>query len=86
MARHIRVEYPGAIYRVTCRMMGDWWPEKSLLFRDEADRERFIERLGERVEQFHIRLFSFVCMTNHFLLVFETPEANCSKFMQPAGR
>ncbi len=90
MARHLRVEFPGAIYHVTCRRVGDapspfggtsWVPEKCL-FRDEADRERFVERLGERVEQFHIRLFAFVCMTNHFHLVFETPEANCSKFMQ----
>ena len=35
-----------------------------------------------RVEQFNIRLYLFVCMTNHFHLVIETPEANCSKFMQ----
>jgi REP element-mobilizing transposase RayT len=82
MARHLRVEYPGAIYHVTCRMVGDWRTEKALLFRDDADRERFIERLSERVEQFHIRLYLFVCMTNHFHLVFETPEANCSRFMQ----
>ena len=45
-------------------------------------RERFIERLAERVEQFEIRLYLFVCMTNHFHLVFETPRANCSRFMQ----
>ena len=46
------------------------------------DHERFLERLAERVEQYNIRLYLFVCMTNHFHLVFETPEANCSKFMQ----
>jgi REP element-mobilizing transposase RayT len=82
MARHLRVEFPGAIYHVTCRMVGDWRTEQTLLFKDEADRTRFLERLSERVEQYHIRLFLFVCMTNHFHLVFETPEANCSKFMQ----
>ena len=88
MARHLRVEYPGAIYHVTCRMVGDgavggtgWTPDKCL-FRDDADRERFLERLAERVERFNIRLYLFVLMTNHFHLVFETPEANCSKFMQ----
>ena len=92
MARQLRVEYPGAIYHVTCRMVGGepslrsyggtgWAPERRL-FRDEADHERFFERLSERVEQFHIRLYLFVLMTNHFHLVFETPEANCSKFMQ----
>lgn len=92
MARQLRVEYPGAIYHVTCRMVGDapspgsdggtGWPMERRLFRDEADYERFLDRLGERVEQFHIRLYLFVCMTNHFHLVFETPDANCSKFMQ----
>ncbi|MBT3191335.1 MAG: hypothetical protein HN341_02145 [Verrucomicrobia bacterium] len=78
MARHLRVEYPGAIYHVTCRMLGD---VKSRLFKDDADRERLLERLSERVEQYNIRLYMFVLMTNHFHLVFETPEGNCSKFM-----
>jgi REP element-mobilizing transposase RayT len=63
-------------------MVGDWRTEHSLLFRDEADRQRFMEQLSERVEQYHVRLYLFVCMTNHFHIVFETPEANCSKFMQ----
>ncbi len=82
MARHLRVEFPGAIYHVTCRMVGDWKSEETHLFKDDADYERFLERLAERVEQFNIRLYLFVCMTNHFHLVFETPQANCSKFMQ----
>ncbi|MFU8780278.1 MAG: transposase, partial [Kiritimatiellia bacterium] len=82
MARQLRVEYPGAIYHVTCRMVGSWKTDKTPLFKDDADYERFMERLSERVEQFNIRLYLFVCMTNHFHLVFETPDANCSKFMQ----
>ncbi len=82
MARHMRVEFPGAFYHVTCRMVGDWKSEETHLFKDDADYERFLERLAERVEQFNIRLYLFVCMTNHFHLVFETPQANCSKFMQ----
>lgn len=79
MARPLRVEYSGAIYHVTCRMLGD---VRSRLFLDDADRKRFLERLRERVEQYDIRLYMFVLMTNHFHLVFETPEGNCSKFMQ----
>jgi len=82
MARHLRVEFAGAIYHVTCRMVGERRSERTLLFRDDADRERFLERLAERVEQYRLRLFLYVCMTNHFHLVFETTEANCSKFMQ----
>ena len=78
MARHLRVEFPGAIHHVTCRMIGDasspgghsgtgWLPEKCL-FRDDADRNRFLDRLAERVEQYNIRLYLFVLMTNHFHL------------------
>jgi REP element-mobilizing transposase RayT len=60
-------------------MLGD---ARSRLFRDDSDRERFLGCLSERVEQFNIRLYLFTLMTNHFHLVFETPEGNCSKFMQ----
>lgn len=35
-----------------------------------------------RIEQHRFRLYLFVLMANHFHLVVETPEANCSKFMQ----
>ena len=82
MARLLRVEYPGAIYHVTCRMIGDRRLDRSRLFVDEPDRERFLDRLADRVAQYDIRLYLFVCMTNHFHLVFETPEGNCSRFMQ----
>lgn len=82
MARLLRVQFEGAIYHVSCRMLGSWRQERSRLFIDDADRTRFLERLAERVEQFEIRLYLFVCMTNHFHLVFETPRANCSRFMQ----
>ncbi len=53
-----------------------------MLFKDDKDRDRFLVCLLERVETYHIRLYMFVLMRNHFHLVFETPEANCSKFMK----
>lgn len=60
-------------------MLGD---AKSKLFIDDLDRERFLGNLADRLEQFNVRLYMFVLMTNHFHLVFETPEGNCSNFMQ----
>ena len=78
MARKLRVEYKGAIYHVTCRMLGD---ARSKLFVYSSDNERFLESLSERVKQYNIRLYMYVLMSNHFHLVFETPEGNCSKFM-----
>ena len=62
-------------------MIGDARLEHSRLFIDQKDRERFLDRLADRVEQYNVRLYLFVCMTNHSHLVFETPEGNCSKFM-----
>ena len=82
MARHLRVEFPGAIYHVAVRMLGNWKKEENLLFEDDADRERFLDRLADRVEQYNIRLYLYCLLTNHIHLVFETPEGNCSKFMQ----
>ncbi len=42
MARKLRVEYPGAIYHVMNR--GD---PREPIFRDDEDRERFLETTGE---------------------------------------
>ena len=92
MARLLRIEFAGAIYHVTGRMIGQRsdatgvgqgvWPLEKRLFRDDVDYWGFLDRLAERVEQFRVRLYLFTCMINHFHLVFETPRANCAKFMQ----
>jgi putative transposase len=76
MARLLRVEYEGAIHHVTIR--GN---ERRALFGDDADRERFLKRLGELVDEYGVRLYLFVLMTNHVHLVLETPKGNLSRFM-----
>ncbi|MBI2437214.1 MAG: transposase [Lentisphaerae bacterium] len=63
-------------------MIGDGQLDRSRLFVDDQDRKHFLDCLADRVEQYNIRLYLFACMTNHFHLVFETPEGNCGKFMQ----
>ncbi len=82
MPRTLRVEYAGAIYHVTCRLAGAWKEGDRELFRDDNDRWRFLETLGERVELYGVRLHQYVLMANHFHLVIETAQANCSAFMQ----
>ena len=49
MARPLRIEFPGAIYHVTSRMLGSWRQAGDRLFCDERDHERFLERLCEGV-------------------------------------
>jgi len=82
MARLLRIHFPGAIYHVTGRMLGSWKRERNLLFRDDKDRERFLNRLEQSVKDFEVRLFAFCLMSNHFHLLVETPRGNLSQFMQ----
>ena len=44
--RKLRLEFEGAIYYVTCRMLGD---ARNKLFIDAADRMRFLDSLEERL-------------------------------------
>jgi putative transposase len=76
MARKLRVQYEGAIYHVTIRGV-----ERRRIFDDDADRERFLLRLGEAVEECGVRLYLVALMTNHAHLLAETPQANLSAFM-----
>jgi REP element-mobilizing transposase RayT len=71
MARKLRVEYPGAIYHVMSR--GD---RRELIFLDDADRQRFVETLGEACAKTGWQVHAYVLMPNHFHLVVETPQAN----------
>ena len=62
MARALRVQFPGAMYHVTSRMVGHWRQEHNRLFEDAADYQRFLDRLAERVKQFQIRLYLYRLM------------------------
>lgn len=76
MARSVRIEYPGAVYHITSR--GN---ERRDIFRDDDDREAFLDLLRKTVVRFRWKLLSYVLMSNHFHLVVETPEPNLSRGM-----
>jgi REP element-mobilizing transposase RayT len=77
MARALRLEYEGAIYHVIAR--GNY---RQLIYRDDDDRRRFLEKLEQSVEQHHLRLYAYVLMSNHFHLLVCTPRGNLSQAMQ----
>jgi REP element-mobilizing transposase RayT len=77
MARPLRIEYPGAYYHVTSR--GN---ERKTIFRDDRDRERFLELVGRAVEEFHLRLHGYVLMSNHYHLLVETPKGGLSRALR----
>src|SRR5213083_1201692 len=71
MARKLRVQYPDAIYHVMNR--GD---RREAIFKDDADRHRWVETLGECCQRTDWQVHAYCLMANHFHLVMETPKAN----------
>jgi REP element-mobilizing transposase RayT len=71
MARKLRVEYPGAIYHLMNR--GN---RKEIIYRDEADRQVFLDTLAEACGKTAWEIHAYCLMPNHFHLVAETPRAN----------
>ncbi len=71
MPRPLRIEFEGAIYHLLNR--GD---RREPIFRDDADRHRFLETLGETCAKTEWQVHALCLMRNHFHLVVETPQAN----------
>lgn len=77
MPRSPRIEFPGAIYYVTSRGNG-----RRVIFRDDADRERFLRQLAESLETYSVTLYAYVLMNNHYHLLIQTARANLGRFCQ----
>jgi len=77
MARPLRIQYPGAVYHITCR--GN---ERKDIFKDDIDRKTFLNLLIASSKIYRIKIYSYVLMTNHFHLLIETPIGNLSEFMR----
>jgi REP element-mobilizing transposase RayT len=77
MARPLRIEKAGGWYHVTSR--GN---ERKRIYRDDRDREHFLELLAEMVSRFGVRLHCYVLMDNHYHLLLELTEANLSRAVQ----
>lgn len=77
MARPHRIQLEGAYYHIFNRGV-----EKRHIFSDEKDRRTFLSFLGEAVPQFHLRLFSYCLMENHYHLFLQTQRANLQEAMK----
>ncbi len=76
MARPPRALIKGGIYHVTSR--GN---ERQAIFRDDLDRERFLERLAESASTHQVKVYLYCLMSNHVHLLVETPLGNLNRFM-----
>ena len=77
MGRVPRIEYEGAVYHVTNRGNG-----REPIFRQEADWTAFLGILGDVVDDFGWRIYTYCLMENHYHLLFQTPRANLSLGMK----
>ena len=77
MARPLRIEIEGERYHQTARQN-----ERRAIYRDNRDREQFLELLAEFPGRFGSILDAYVLMNNHYHLVIQTPEANLSRIGQ----
>jgi len=76
VARPIRVEFPGALYHVMSRGVGG-----TTTFRDDDDRNRFLDGIGELIGIGVLIVHAFCLMTNHFHLLCETPIGKLGRWM-----
>ncbi len=77
MSRPLRLEHEGALWLVTSR--GN---ERRDVFRDERDREAYLDVLAKIVELYRWRLQAYVLMGNNVQLLVETPEPTLSRGMR----
>jgi len=76
MARHLRIEYPGAFYHVYSR--GN---QKQPIFLTDDDRFYFLKTLGEAHERLAAVIHVYCLMPNHYHLALVTPLGNLSRIM-----
>ena len=77
MSRPIRIEIEDGWYHVISRGI-----ERRDIFRDDADRADFLERLFGLTESHALLVHGYCLMQNHFHLQVQTPQANLKDAMQ----
>jgi putative transposase len=77
MARPWRVQFEDAVYHIASRGNGG-----HKIFLDDHDRQDFLNLLARASERFHLEIFCFCLMSNHYHLLLRTADANLSPAMQ----
>ena len=67
MPRKARIDAPGALHHIIVRGI-----ERGIIFEDDWDRNRFVDRLGGIVEETGTRCLAWALISNHFHLLLKT--------------
>ncbi len=77
MPRHARLDVPGALHHIMVRGI-----DKSSIFRDAEDKARFLERLGQNVQDAKCSIYAWVLMDNHVHILFRSGQDGISAVMR----
>ena len=77
MPRKSRIDAPGALHHIIVRGI-----EKNNIFKDDADRDHFLERLKNILTDSHTSCFAWALIPNHFHLLLRTGRVPVSTVMK----
>jgi putative transposase len=77
MPRQARLDAEGTVHHVIARGI-----ERRAIFRDTADRERFVDRLGELSGTTQTTIYAWTLLRNHFHLLLRSGPEGLSRFMR----
>ena len=77
MPRHARIDNPGLLQHVIARGVN-----RSNIFLDDTDREMFVERLSDLLNETHTTCYAWALLNNHFHLLVVPTEATLATFMR----
>ena len=77
MPRQARLDVPGALHHIMVRGI-----DKSQIFRDDEDKARFLERLGQNVEEGKSAVYAWALMDNHVHILFKSGKDGISTVMR----
>lgn len=77
MARALRIDIKGGWYHILNRGI-----ERREIFRSAEDYSHFLGLVGELPERYHGFIHGYVLMPNHYHILMEMPDGNCSAAMQ----
>ncbi len=77
MPRKSRIDCPGSLHHIMCRGI-----ERRNIFDTDADREHFLERLGEILQESKTLCYAWALIPNHFHLLLRTGPVPISTVMR----
>jgi len=77
MPRKARIDAPGGLHHIIIRGI-----ERKAVFKDRADRDNFIARLGRIITETETGCYCWVLMTNHIHMLLKTGLAPIAAVMR----